>query len=151
PKLVVTYWSTPNQPAGTEQIDGGQPIGCSTTSPGPWAPASSNNTIDLHYTVSTVDTNTPLAANTWVSTDGGPYTEYSKSFTYSTANVPIEQNITVADGRGYAWYAQTNNPYVWSPASPTCYFRYDATPPPAPTVTSTDFPAQGPTTVSGEE
>lgn len=150
PKLVVTYWSTPDQPQGLKEINGGQATACAA-SPGPWIPAAANNTIDLHYTVSTADTNTALAANTWVSEDGAPVVEYSKAFTYSSGNYPIDQNLTVADGHSYGWYAQTNNPYVWSKISATCYFRYDSTPPTAPAVTSTAYPANGPTTVTANQ
>jgi hypothetical protein len=97
-----------------------------------------------------VDINTPLAANTWVSDNGAPVKEYSKAFTYSSGNYPIDQDLTVTDGHSYGWYAQTNNPYVWSKISATCYFRYDSTPPTAPAITSTAYPANGPTTVTAD-
>lgn len=149
PQLVVTYWSTPDQPKITGEANGGKTYPCDTTSPGTWIPAATNNRINMNYTVSSVDTNTSMAANTWVSTNGGSYTEYVINFTYTSGNYPISQPLTVVDGASYAWYAQTNNPYVSSPVSATCYFRYDATSPTAPsTFTSTDYPANGPTTVT---
>ncbi|WP_433041685.1 CBM96 family carbohydrate-binding protein [Dactylosporangium sp. CS-033363] len=149
PALVVTYWSQPNQPTGLSANNGGQSYPCNTTAPGTRIPAAANHQLTLDYTVSSPDTGgDSLYANAWVGVDGGSPASIVTVIPYSGGNYTVHDPITVADGKRYAWYAQADNTHLWSPTTATCYFQYDATAPGAPAVSSTAYPAQGPSTVT---
>ncbi|WP_426503238.1 DUF7594 domain-containing protein [Dactylosporangium sp. McL0621] len=135
PSLVITYWSTPDQPTGLSETNGGQSFPCNTTAPGTWIPAAANHQIVLNYTMSSPDTGgDQLYGNAWVSANGGAYNPITTAIPYSGGNYTVHDTITVADGAQYAWDAQADNTHRWGPVTAVCYFRYDATPPNQPSV-----------------
>jgi hypothetical protein len=147
PSMSVTYWSVPNTPASLKV----QGQNCVTSSPGPWLAAVTGNQASLSDTVSTPDINTDLTAHFYLSANGGAYQDFTTpAHEGGTANAPVNAHVdvTLADGASYRWYATAANQFQTSPVSSTCYFRYDATAPTAPVVTSTVYPPDGPSTVT---
>ncbi|WP_426512583.1 DUF7594 domain-containing protein [Dactylosporangium sp. McL0621] len=149
PSLVITYWSTPDQPTALSETNGGQTYPCNTTAPGTLIPAATSNQIVLNYSISSPDTGgDALYGNAWVGVDGGARSPITTSIPYSGGSYAIHDTITVADGKQYSWNAQADNTHLWGPATAVCYFQYDATAPGAPAVSSAAYPPQGPTTVT---
>lgn len=81
------------------------------------------------------------SGGSWVSPRIGPKT--TGSTFQVTAPSTIPQNTALS------WYVRTWDGYEYSPwsssgAAERCHFRYDSAAPPAPTVSSTDYPASDP-------
>ncbi len=150
PAIVINYISQPNAPTSLQEVNGTAHLNCNTTDPGPWLSAASGNQISLQDSVSSPDASDAMTAHFYVSTNGGPATDTTTPVTETSSNAPITATVplTVTDGASYAWNANTTNAAFTSPPSPTCYFRYDASPPTAPVATSTAYPTSGPTTVT---
>jgi hypothetical protein len=153
----VTYWSTPNTPTGVVEKNGNTAYSCNTTSPGTWIPAASGDQLTLQEFGSTPDTDGGLVGHFSVSTNGGTAvdTPTAQQADPGTPNQNLTFNMTqnVTSGSSYSFtaytqFSPTSSVTVTSPSVGPCYFRYDATAPTAPSVTSTAYPSAGPTTVT---
>src|SRR5262249_57077996 len=116
--------------------------------PGPWIGAASGNQINLNDNVSSPDQSDQLTAHFYLSANGGTAVDSPAGRTEGASNTPIAATVpaTLTNNTSYAWYATASNSVRTSSASANCYFRYDNGAPGAPVISSTAYPANGPTT-----
>jgi len=132
-------------PVGPQIVDaslyaGGQP--CSATTP----PVVVNEFGRDLQVVATDDLPNSYPANltfaVWPSADPSAETRVTTRY-YSVGWLTTEvlPEATLTSGTDYSWRVQLSDGNGVSPWSRTCTFHYDSTPPPVPTVTSSNFPA----------
>lgn len=132
--LTVTYDSAPGTPTGLQIVS---PVrGCGTSSAPAFLNSAASN-IDLQATTSDADSGDKVAVTFTVATTGGTTVwTHTTSATAQGAVATVIPKGSFGEG-AYQWTATpTDSEGVDGPASATCYFTADNTPPPLPTVTT---------------
>lgn len=120
---------------GTSLVNGGK--ACATSAPLPTLGYFGDTLQAARTATSTSTSSYSFTFELWPSSDPTSVTDVSAT-TYgssllATGNVPA---AALTSGTTYSWRVNVSDGTSTSPWSATCSFQYDATPPPAPTVTS---------------